>query len=117
MPFKKGNTIGVQFSSENQPATNGRTEGVRNRTTIARIVLDMARTLPPELIAIHPDLDGETTFEEVMTLVQAERAVNGDTNAYKALMDSAHGAPNQQTTLANPDGTGIVFFELPKKDE
>lgn len=97
MPFKKGESgnPSTQFSSTNQPESNGRKEGVRNRATIARAVLDLSREMPPELILSHPTLNGETTVEEVMALVQAERAINGDTNAYKALMDSAYGAPKQ----------------------
>lgn len=96
MPFEPGNSVGVQFSADNQPLSNGRPPGVKNRATIARKVLDMLITIPDEtfttLQANFPDIAHQVTIEEYITMQQAVIATK-ETNAYKAIMDSAYGAP------------------------
>lgn len=69
----------------------GRPKGSRNRATVAREVLDIT------LRAINP-LSGGIEFltvEELITLALAKKAINGDTRAYVALMDSAYGKPTR----------------------
>ena len=99
MPFEPGNSVGVQFSTDNQPVNNGRPPGVRNRSTVARKVLDMLITIPDEtyttLQANFPDIAKQVTIEEYITMQQAVLATK-ETNAYKAVMDSAYGAPKQE---------------------
>lgn len=92
----------TQFSSDNQPLNNGRPAGVRNRSTIARKILDMLITIPDETYATlqqnFPDVAQQVTIEEYITMQQAVIATK-ETNAYKALMDSAYGAPKQEVAM------------------
>lgn len=89
----------TQFSADNQPLNNGRPAGVRNRSTIARKVLDMLIRVPDEkyeeLLLSFPEMAQTITVEEYITMQQTVIATK-ETNAYKAIMDSAYGAPKQE---------------------
>ena len=72
---------------------NGRPKGSRNRSTIAR---EMLALMSKQINPITGD-EQELTHEEIITLAQVSKAMKDqDTNAYKALMDSAYGAPKQE---------------------
>lgn len=96
----------------------GRPKGAKNRSTIARYWLEVNQK------AKNP-IDGtEQTLsqEDLMTLALVKRAKDGDVNAYKALMDSAFGAPTQQIeqTQVNYDFTDLSTDEIKemlKEDE
>ena len=61
---------------------NGRPKGARNRSTILKELLD------------------QNDNELKMHQAQINKAIdNGDTNAYKAVLDSAYGAPVQQNNI------------------
>ncbi len=100
--FGTENNPGVVFTSDNQPVNSGRPAGVRNRSTVARKVLDMLITIPDEsfaaLQANFPDIAQQVTIEEYITMQQSVLATK-ETNAYKALMDSAYGAPKQEVAM------------------
>ena len=67
------------FSKEYQPLNNGRKKGTRNRSTIIRELLELN--------------DNELRMHQA----QINKAIElRDTNAYKAVLDSAYGAPIQQ---------------------
>lgn len=70
----------------------GKPKGALNRATIARKWLEMGQTY------INPITKKKETLtqEDIITLSQVRAARNGSTNAYKALMDSAHGMPKQE---------------------
>jgi hypothetical protein len=91
--FGTENSPAVKFSSENQPLSNGRPLGVRNRK-----ILDMLIRIPDEtydaLKANFPDVAQQVTIEEYITMQQAVIATK-ETGAYKAIMDSAYGLPKQ----------------------
>jgi hypothetical protein len=93
--WKKGET----------PNPNGRPKGRRNRSTILKELLDMD--------------DNELK----MHLAQINKAIKKeDTNAYKAVLDSAYGAPVQQIEQTNTeidlsDLTTDEIKELLKGDE
>jgi len=81
-PFKKGKSGNPK----------GRPKGSRNRSTIAK------KWLSTETKGKNP-ITGEEeilTQEDLMTLAQLRKAINGDTPAYKALEDSAYGQPAQE---------------------
>ncbi|GAB2582364.1 hypothetical protein [Spirosoma areae] len=106
MPFKNGNTSGKQFSSDYQPADDRKTHGPQ-RSYVARQVLALRMEVEAdtmiELLKSYPQIDEYLTAEELITLMQVHRAViHQDTAAYKALMDSAYGAPMQP--LVGEDG-------------
>lgn len=78
----------------------GKPVGAKNRSTIARKVLEMRGILPTatfeKLKEVYPELTQNMTAEEMATLVQLVNAITkGDTNAYKAIFDSAYGMPKQ----------------------
>lgn len=85
------------FTSENQPPPESKSrKGIKNRSTIARLVLETAVKFPDELTAkvqeLFPDFSKETTGEIAATYMQLVKAITDkDTAAYKALMDSAYG--------------------------
>lgn len=82
-----------EFKKGKSGNLSGRPKGSKNRSTIARQYLD--------LITKHKNvLTGEIeslTQEEMITLAMLNKASKGDVNAYKAVMDSAFGAPKQTT--------------------
>lgn len=85
------------FSSEYQPAKNGRPKGAKNRSTIARKWLEVNQSLKNPLTG-----ESETmSQEDLMTLALIKKAREGDVTAYKALMDSGYGAPLQQIEQTN----------------
>ena len=111
MPFEPGHKKGIEtrFSTDNQPVSNGHPKGVRNRSTIARKVLDMLVRIPDEqydkLKENFPDIEQAVTIEEYITMQQAVLATK-ETNAYKAVMDSAYGAPKQEI-----ENTGALVIQ------
>lgn len=106
------------FAIGDDPRRNieGRPEGSKNRSTIARQVLEMQALLPMETLEalkeIYPDIANKMSAEEIATIVMVGNAISkGDVNAYKAVMDSAYGAPkvevnsivtNQQVMTLDP---------------
>lgn len=91
---------------------HGRPKGSRNRSTIAREVLALANAMPDgvftKLKERYPDLTRQSSVEFVMTLIQADKAITSrDTAAYRALLDSAYGAPKQETEISGKDGGPI----------
>ena len=48
--------------------------------------------------------------EDMITLAQMDKALNGDGNAYKLLMDSCYGAPVQQIEQTNTERP--IFKEI-----
>lgn len=89
------------FTSENQPKNNGRPKGSKNRSTIARKWLEVNTTDSNPLTG----QDETLSQEDLMTLALIKKAREGDTNAYKALMDSGYGAPQVDITT---DGQPMV---------
>ena len=89
-----------QFKPGESGNPNGRPKGVKNRSTIARKVLEMKGLLPEKVIdklkTVFPEIESQMTVEEIMTIVQAGKAIEkGDYYAYSALMDSGYGKPQQ----------------------
>lgn len=79
----------------------GRPVGSKNRSTIARKILEMRAIFPKEkfdkLKVLYPELTENMTVEEVMTIIQIDNAVDkADDKSYRAIMDSAYGAPKQE---------------------
>jgi hypothetical protein len=115
--FGTENNPGVVFSSDNQPLNNGRPAGVRNRSTVARKVLEMTAVMPDatfdKIKSVFPDVEKTMSVEEVATIVMIGNAIGkGDVNAYKSVMDSAYGAPKQEVAMkGNLDLNKKVTFK------
>jgi hypothetical protein len=78
---------------------NGRPKGAKNRSTIARKWLEVNQSLKNPLTGENETM----SQEDLMTLALIKKARDGDTNAYKALMDSGYGAPVQQIEQTNTE--------------
>jgi len=117
MPFEPGHEHGVRFSADYQPDSNGRPKGVKNRSTIARKVLEMTALMPDDtfaqLKASFPNIEQRMTTEEIATLVMIGSAIaKKDVNAYKAIMDSAYGAPKQEVEHSGEMTNKTVAIEI-----
>ena len=89
---------------------NGRPKGSRNRSTIARELLELTQKLKNPITG-----ENETMSQEyLMTLALIKKAREGDVAAYKALMDSGYGAPVQQIEQqqTNIDLSGLTTEEI-----
>ena len=79
---------------------SGRPKGSRNRSTIARMVLSMEGEFPDKIYEVlretYPDLPKFADLEFIATVMQVDKAIsNRDTQAYRALLDSAYGSATQ----------------------
>ena len=81
-PFKKGQSGNPK----------GRPKGSLNRSTIAKKWLAVTKMGQNPITGEQEEL----SQEDIITLAQIRKAINGDTSAYRALEDSAYGAPIQQ---------------------
>lgn len=98
----------------------GHPKGMKNRSTIAKAVLGMPARFPKQtmekLKSIFPDITERMSIEEVMAIMQAGKAVaKGDTEAYRALMDSAYGKPKETVDMKDARAgkySGMTLEEL-----
>ena len=81
IPFKKGES--------GNP--NGRPKGSLNRATVARKWLEVMEKITNPITGSKEQL----SQEDAITLAQINKARKGDTNAYRALMDSVYGKAPQ----------------------
>ena len=90
---------------------NGRPVGSKNRSTIAKKWLELNTNENNPLTNQIENL----SQEDIITLKQIEKAKDGDSNAYKLLMDSTYGMPQQQTevnaTVTNKEFKPIEFVK------
>ena len=87
IPFKKGES--------GNPA--GRPKGSRNRNTTVKELFELATKQKNAITGVEETL----TQERAITIAIIVKAIKGDVNAYKALMDSCYGAPVQQIEQTN----------------
>jgi hypothetical protein len=96
------------FSTENQPAKNGRKKGVPNRATVYKNILKLKTKIKTP--------DGgtkEVTLYEAMALGQAKSAMKGNTNAWREIQDSLHG---KQPDKIEQDVNQKVIVEFVRYD-
>jgi hypothetical protein len=89
------------FSSTHQPENPGRKKGSKNRSTIARMILDLSVKVPDVLFEtlqeIYPDISKNLSVEEIMVYSQVHRAIfKSDTAAFRAVLDTAYGTTNRE---------------------
>jgi len=92
MPNKE-NLIPAKKGDVRNP--NGRPKGSKNRSTIAKQWLEINEKAKNPVTGTEEIL----SQEDLLTLAQIKKAREGDVNAYKALMDSAYGTPNQKMNV------------------
>ena len=114
MPFEAGKTPegAKPFQPGKSGNPSGKLPGTKNRSTIARKVLEMRALFADEMFdklqQQYPEITKQMTVEEIGTVVQAHKMISeGDTNAYKALHDSAYGAPKQETETTINGGFNV----------
>lgn len=122
MAFKKGESASptTQFSSENQPPPEAKTHGYR-RSDIARQILGLRVNLDAQTEAqlreSFPEISKTLTGEELATLIQLNKSIIlQDTAAYRAILDSAYGAPKQEMGLTDKNGEDVApvtVFQIP----
>jgi Family of unknown function (DUF5681) len=101
---KPENIEPFKFQEGQSGNPNGRPKGSRNRSTVAREWLSASQKQKNPISG----KDEELTQEDIITLQQIHKARKGDTNAYKAVMDSAYGAPKQDIEFVTDIGTGDI---------
>jgi hypothetical protein len=74
---------------------NGMKPGTKHRSTIAKKWLEIDEKAKNPVTGTEEVL----SQEDLLTLAQIKKAREGDVNAYKALMDSAYGTPNQKMNV------------------
>jgi hypothetical protein len=100
MAFKKGESGNPDKKFKKGQSGNpaGYPAGVPNRSTSAKKWLGTSYSFA------HP-VTGKTekgTIEDAATIAQVQKALDGDTGAYRELMDAAHG--KVANIIAGPDG-------------
>lgn len=112
MPFKKGITPegAVTFKAGQSGNPAGKPVGSKNRSTIARKWLEIMSKESNPMTGIIEKL----SYEDIITLAQIKKAKDeADTAAYKALQDSAYGAPKQEIESAT---TGNIVLNVTGQD-
>jgi hypothetical protein len=71
---------------------NGRPKGTRNRSTIVREWLEVQQSVKNPITGEQEVLEQQ----DIMTLALIKKAREGDVNAFRELMDSAHGKQTNQ---------------------
>lgn len=88
----------------------GKPLGAKNRSTIARKWLELMTKEANPLTGFTEEL----SQEDIITLAQIKKAKDDqDTAAYKALQDSAYGAPKQEIDTAI---TGNIVLNVTDQD-
>lgn len=120
MPFKKGETPrgAIVYEKGQSGNLNGRPVGIKNRSTIARKVLEMIAIYPDKVLEQlqkqYPEITKSITIEEMGTIIQADKMIRQkDTVAYRAILDSAYGAPKQEIDATI---TGQIAIHVDNQD-
>jgi len=95
----------------------GYPKGVPHRSTVARKVLEMNMNPPEKILKtlhdLYPALEKKLKVEEIITMIQGLKAMTEkDTQAYKALMDSAYGQPTQDITSKGSQIQGDIQINV-----
>jgi hypothetical protein len=111
-PNHKENLKNFEKGFDERRNTDGRPEGVRNRSTIARRVLEMDGIVPEKVFntlkAMYPAIERKMSVEEIATIIQANKAITkSDTQALEKLMDSAYGKAPQSVKVGGDEETPL----------
>jgi hypothetical protein len=89
---------------------SGRPKGSRNRSTLVREWLEVKQKERNPLTGKTEELEQQ----DLMTLALIKKAREGDVQAYRELMDSAHGKIEQKTDITSK---GQKIFEVKIVDD
>jgi len=76
---------------------NGRPKGRRNRATLVREWLEVSQKVKNPISGVIEELEQQ----DIMTLALIKKAREGDVQAYRELMDSAHGKTVNQIDVTS----------------
>jgi hypothetical protein len=111
-PKVKRNTSGlIPFVKGQSGNPKGHPKGLQNRSTVAKRWLTTSESFTNPITGIKEVL----TQEDIVTLAQIKEARKGNTNAYRALLDSAHGQPRQTIDLESESGIGPTIIVMDEK--
>jgi hypothetical protein len=83
----------------------GRPKGAQNRSTIARKWLEVNEQIKNPITGELETL----TQEDIITLAQIKKARNGDSVAYKSIMDSGYGSATQKSIIAGENDEPVII--------
>ena len=92
---KKSNLVPIPKGVSGNP--NGRPVGKKSRSTLLKKWLEVSETIENPLTAQIEQL----TQEDLMVLAMIRKAIGGDVNAFKAVMDGRYGLQVQETKNEN----------------
>lgn len=95
----------TQFEKGISGNPNGRPKGARNRSTLVREWLEVKQKAKNPITGQTEELEQQ----DLMTLALIKKAREGDVQAYRELMDSAHGKVEQKTDITSK---GQRLFEV-----
>lgn len=120
-PRNRENLIAPKKGEVRNPT--GRPKGSVSRSAIAKKILSMVSVVPDKIFDtlkdMYPELEKNMSIEEIMTIVQAHKAITKqDTVAYEKILDSAYGRAKQETdvTTNGKDVNQVTIFELPNNN-
>jgi len=111
---KPENILGQGFHTDpSRINKNGRPKGTRNRSTIARMILESKMSIDAvdadkrealEVLLKSFNIDPKTNQAEVLlTIAQVLNGLKGDARSYNAIMDSGYGKAIQQIEMIEPE--------------
>lgn len=113
----RGAKDGVPFSKENQPSPESKKAGWAKKKSgqeLAKAILELKfygktkSQIGKQAAEYFGVPEEEITIEQIMIFRQAEKAIQeGDTQAFKVVLDRAHGAPKQE--IENTGGMAITI--------
>jgi len=113
MPFEKGQSGNPEKQFQIGNPGGGRVSGKRNRSTIARLILESNVSITAveaekqeafKALLAALNIDPELNQAEVLlTIAQFLNGLKGDPKSYNALMDSGYGKPAQPIEMIEPE--------------
>lgn len=98
--MKKGTTLNP----------NGRPKGSRNRSSIVKYWLETEKSIKNPITGKEETLP----IEDQITIALIGKALKGDVNAFRELMDSGYGKLTDKTELTGKDGKDLMVNDLSK---
>jgi len=100
MPFEPGNTLGKQFSSENQPENPGRKKNLPHLHELLEDVLG-------------DEKDGVIAAAAILMKLR-HMAISGNVRAAEILLDKYWGKAKQFIEITGKDGGPVIELIMPK---
>ena len=114
---KEDNLINWQKGVSGNP--KGRPKGSLGRATIVKKWMEAGRDAKNPLNGLTERL----SHEDMLTLAMINKGLNGDVSAYRALMDSLHGAVKQTMELSQAEtpifkqlDIDVIEYDSPEED-